>query len=509
MKYLKILFSKIFISFLAFCFQVALVFTVFLFYEQYFVWFQIVSIAVAVLVFLGVVNKEMNPEFKVPWIVLIFAVPFFGTVLYLMFANSRIPTGQYRRMVEIYCRCESYVAVPEAENKAMLASLGNCAGMERFLRKNSFSRGYTGSKASFFTSGEQFFQDLLIEVKGAKKFIFMEYFTIEKGKFWNSVHEVLVEKVKQGVEVRVMYDDIGCAGRLRGGYYKTLKKEGINCVKFNPFYPVISGIHNNRDHRKITVIDGKIAYTGGVNITDEYINEVSPYGHWKDTVVKIEGEAVNNFTVMFLQLFDSTAKTVSEYGKYLFKEREKFEDGGYVHPFGDGPKPFYREQVGESVYIDLINKAEKYVYITTPYLIPDYNLVTAIKSAAYRGVDVRIITPHVPDKKIIFNMTRSNYKQLLQAGVKIYEYTPGFIHAKGMVADDVIAAVGTINLDYRSLVHHYECGVVIYKSPCVEEVAADFVNTQRLCIEINDKNYKMPFLASLLNAVLRLFSPML
>ncbi len=337
----------------------------------------------------------------------------------------------------------------------------------------------------------------------------MEYFIIDHGRMWDGIHEILKQKAAAGVEVRVMYDDIGCAGLLPGSYYKKLKKEGIDCVKFNPFRPVVSGIHNNRDHRKITVIDGKVGYTGGVNLADEYINEISRFGHWKDTALKIQGSAVSNLTVLFLQLFDAMRKSFSDFEKYLGTDCESFDEEGYIHPFGDGPKPFYSELVGSNNFINIINSAEKYVWISTPYLIPDYNLLSALRSASYRGVDVRIITPGIPDKKIIFNMTRSNYKYLLQAGVKIYEYSPGFIHAKEMLADGVTAFVGTVNLDYRSLVHHYECGAVLYKTPCISEIEEGFEETLQASREITDDNFKMNFFASLLNGILNLFSPML
>ena len=246
-----------------------------------------------------------------------------------------------------------------------------------------------------------------------------------------------------------------------------------------------------------------------MNIADEYINKKKRFGYWKDTAVKIQGSAVGNFTAMFLQMFDASAKSFSDYSKYLDIEYERFEEEGYIHPFGDGPKPFYKELVGSNNYINIINSAKEYVYVTTPYLIPDYNLVCALRNAAYRGVDVKIITPSIPDKKIIFNMSRSNYNYLLEAGVKIYEYSPGFIHAKQMVADGNAAFVGTVNLDYRSLVHHYECGAVFCNSPCIADIKADFDKILSLSYEITCDNFKMSFFGALLNAVLNLFSPML
>ncbi len=509
MKFFKMLFSKILISFVALLIQLALIIAVILFFDKYFFTFQILNALLGLFVFLYVINKNESPEFKLPWLVILLILPLFGTAIYVMFANSKMPLKQFKRMVDVACRCNGFTRPAPESDAELSTSLGGYAGIENYLRKTSFSRGSLYNKTEYFPSGEEFYTDLLSELEKAEKFIFMEYFIIDYGKMWEGIRKILARKAAEGVEVRVMYDDIGTAGLLKTFYYKKLRKEGIYCVKFNPFRPVVSGIHNNRDHRKITVIDGRCAYTGGVNIADEYINEKKRFGHWKDTALKVYGGAVKNFTVMFLEMFDATSKTVPDYAKYLDIENEKFEGGGYVHPFGDGPKPFYSELVGSNTIINIVNAAKKYVHITTPYLIPDYNLVSALRSAAMRGIDVKIITPHIPDKKIIFNMTRSNYKYLLSAGVKIYEYTPGFIHAKGVESDGIIAMTGTINLDYRSFVHHYECGVVLYKEPCIKDIAADFENTLAVSQEITEQNFKMNAFASLVNAVLKLFSPML
>lgn len=509
MKLFKLLFSKIFISALALLVQVLLILTVLLLFEQYVLAFQIFSLFVGVVIFMDLVAKKESPEFKLPWLFVLIALPFFGMAIYCLFGRSRMSYKQYKFMIEFACRCKKYSEISPEDDAELKAYLGKTGGIENYLRRNSFSRGHLHNKVDYFKSGEEFYADLLCELEKAESFIFMEYFIIDRGRMWDGIHEILKQKAAAGVEVRVMYDDIGCAGLLPGSYYKKLKKEGIDCVKFNPFRPVVSGIHNNRDHRKITVIDGKVGYTGGVNLADEYINEISRFGHWKDTALKIQGSAVSNLTVLFLQLFDAMRKSFSDFEKYLGTDYESFDEEGYIHPFGDGPKPFYSELVGSNNFINIINSAEKYVWISTPYLIPDYNLLSALRSAAYRGVDVRIITPGIPDKKIIFNMTRSNYKYLLQAGVKIYEYSPGFIHAKEMLADGVTAFVGTVNLDYRSLVHHYECGAVLYKTPCISEIEEGFEETLQASREITDDNFKMNFFASLLNGILNLFSPML
>lgn len=502
------MFSKIFVSALALLLQVALLLVVIFVFEQYILAFQIASAVFGVIVFLDLVEKRESPEFKLPWLFLLLIAPFFGITIYCLFGRSRMSYKYYKHMAETVCRCKKYFELSSDENGEIRAFLGNKTGMETYLRTTSFTRGYLDNKVEYFKNGALFFEDLKKELEKAENFIFMEYFVIAHGRMWNEIHEILKRKVREGVEVRLMYDDIGCAGLLKSNYYKKLRKEGINCLKFNPFRPVVSGIHNNRDHRKITVIDGKTGFTSGANIADEYINEKVLYGVWKDSAIKICGSAVKNLTLLFLQLFDTSAKSFSDYGRYLNVGYETYEGSGYVHPFGDGPKPFYVELVGSNNFINIINSANRYVYISTPYLIPDYNLLSALRNAALRGVDVRIITPHVPDKRIIFNMTRSNYKTLLEAGVKIFEYTPGFIHAKEMIADGETAFVGTINLDYRSLVHHYECGAVLYKAPCVKDIEEGFNETFKVSEEVTKENFKMKFFPALLNGLLNLFSPM-
>lgn len=509
MKFLKMLFSKIFISGLALIIQFSLFFLSLMYFEQYFAGVQLLSALFGIIVFFTAITKKESPEFKLPWMFLMLTVPLFGIVVYCLFANSRMPPKFYRRMLDVTCCCKKYAELTESENNKIKSELGGMYGIEAYLRRNAYCRGHLNNRVVYFPSGEEFYVDLLQELEKAEKFIFMEYFIIDHGKMWDGILDILKRKAVDGVEVRVMYDDIGCAGLLKGSYYRKLRKSGINCVKFNRFLPVVSGVHNNRDHRKITVIDGKTGYTGGINLADEYINATNRFGHWKDTAVKICGSAVGNLTALFLQMFDSTAKIQSDYGVYLDIAYEKFDDGGYINFFGDGPKPIYDEMVGANNYINIISSAKKYVYISTPYLIPDYNLLSALRNAAFRGVDVRIITPHVPDKKIIFNMTRSNYKHLLTSGVRIYEYTPGFIHAKGIVADGVTAFVGTVNLDYRSLVHHYECGAVMHNTPCVKDINDDFEKTFAVSQEITDGNFRMGLVASFVNAVLNIFAPML
>ncbi|MGN1373459.1 MAG: cardiolipin synthase [Candidatus Coproplasma sp.] len=509
MRLLKQIFSKFFIVALLLVLQVALIVVFFFLLNVLFTPFIIIEIIIGFLVVLFIINKEDQPEFKVPWLVLILCLPLFGVVCYLLFANPRLTKKQYKRLFAIHEQTKGYVTPSEEEVERLETQCPDFSGIDRYLHKNCYLCGHFDSRVTYFKCGEEFFPDLLAQLDKAEKFIFMEYFILAEGKIWDSIHEILKRKVEQGVEVRILYDDIGTSGLQRTEYYRTLRKEGIKCYKFHSFRPIVSGVYNYRDHRKITVIDGKVGYTGGINIGDEYANIVHKFGYWKDTAIKIEGPAVASLSVMFLQLYDLTAKEASDYSSYLDCEYQKFDDGGYVFPFGDGPKPYYGELIGENNFINMINAAKRYVYITTPYLITDHTLTTAIKNAAYRGVDVRIIVPHVPDKKIIFNITRSKFPSLMKAGVKIYEYTPGFIHAKSVLVDDEIAFVGTINFDYRSLVHHFECGAVMYKTPCIKDIKEDLERSMTISTLVTKENYKQNGFVRFINSLLGVVTPML
>lgn len=509
MRLLKQLFSKFFVVALLIFLQVAVIISLFYLLNKFFAPFIVIEYAMAIILMLYVINKDDVPEFKVPWLILILGVPMVGIVCYVLFANPRLTKRQNKQLQIIYEHAKKFVTKDEAHNRRLKDEYPDFVGMDEYLTKTSFLSGSFNNRLTYFKCGEEFFPDLLAELEKAEKFIFMEYFILAEGKIWDRIHDVLKRKAAQGVEVKILYDDIGTSGLQKTEYYRTLRKEGIDCYKFHSFHPVASGVYNYRDHRKITIIDGKIGYTGGINIGDEYANEKKKYGYWKDNAVKLCGSAVNNLTAMFLQLFDLTTKKISDYDKYLNVEHETFDDGGYVFPFGDGPKPYYKELVGENNFINMINAAKKYVYVTTPYLITDNNLTSAIKNAAYRGVDVRIIVPHVPDKKIIFNITRSKFPALLKAGVKIYEYTPGFIHAKTVLIDDECAFVGTINFDYRSLVHHFECGVMAYKTPCVEDIKDDLLKTIAASESVTEESSKQRFFVRTINSILAVFTPLL
>lgn len=325
----------------------------------------------------------------------------------------------------------------------------------------------------------------------------------------NEIVDILEQKVNEGLDVRVIYDDIGSIKHLPNNYDKYLEKKGIKCVKFFPFVPIVSTVHNNRDHRKAIIIDGKIAYTGGINISDEYINKTSPFGYWKDNGIRVIGDGVKNFIALFLMTWNCFYKTGDKDYSIYFKESNISNDTITLH-FGDGPSPMYKDLIGENVYLNIINRSNKYLYITTPYLIVDYNLTNALKNAAKRGVDVRIVVPHIPDKKMIFWITRSNYCDLISAGVKIYEFTPGFIHSKFILSDDDLAIIGTINFDYRSLVHHFECACLLYNAKCYKDMYDDFLNIINVSQLISlEESKKVNRGRRLLVSIIQFFSPLL
>jgi cardiolipin synthase len=353
------------------------------------------------------------------------------------------------------------------------------------------------------------FESMLTDLKGAEHFIYLEYFIIEKGVFWNSILDILKDKARAGLDVKLIYDDIGCMQTLPGNYYKILRKCGISAVPFSMLRGQANNEFNNRSHRKILVVDGKIGYTGGVNIADEYINKKKRFGHWKDSGIRIEGEAVWELTQLFLSHFGINSKSVPEVTELTYPTSLGVSADGYLIPFGDGPRPIYKHNVSKCVIQNMLDCAVDYMYMTTPYLIIDNDLCSDIESAAMRGVDVRIIVPHIPDKRLVFGVTRSFYHRLIAAGVRIYEYEPGFIHAKNYVCDDKYAMVGTVNLDYRSLVHHFENGIWLYDCSAIKDIKEDIVETLNKCIEVTPNMLKTGFLRRFIRAIVRVFAPLM
>lgn len=460
---------------------------------------------------LYVVNSDLNPSYKIAWILPILAFPIFGSMFFLFFGNSHSGDRLRRRMNRF--NEETKLLLPQDKKllEGLRAETKTVEKHANYIFRYGGYPVYTNTYTEYFPSGEAKFERLLEELEKAKRFIFLEYFIIQEGKMWDAVLEVLERKVKEGVDVRVVYDDFGCLFTLPYRYNEVLEKKGIRCKVFNPFKPIWSAKMNNRDHRKILVIDGYVAFNGGINLADEYINVYPKHGHWKDTAVMLKGEAVWSFTMMFLTMWNFlNSSKPDDYSVYMPKEEEAapYRQEGFVIPYTDSPLD--DEPVGENVYLNIINDAKDYVYITTPYLIIDNEMQTALILAAKSGVDVRIITPHIADKWFVHAVTRAYYKKLTKFGVRIYEYTPGFIHAKNFVSDDTVAVVGTINLDFRSLYLHFECATWMYKTACVPDVKRDFLETLEQCGEVTYSDcLHVNIFKRVGRALLRLFAPMM
>jgi len=367
---------------------------------------------------------------------------------------------------------------------------------------------YDQTDSKFFSSGESMWLHILEDLKKAEKFIFLEYYIVEEGLMWDSMLDILEQKAAQGVEVKMLYDDIGCMATLPVDYTIQLRGRGIEAHKFNKVIPRLTVAYNNRDHRKILVIDGQVAYTGGINLADEYINHVERFGYWKDSGIRIDGPGVKALTRLFLMTWYINRGEISDFDQYHLENQSRSGQGLCI-PYGSGPKPIFRTQVGKKVYQSLINQATDSIYITTPYLIIDYDLTESIKNAAMRGVDVRIVTPFIPDKKLIQLITRGAYPDLLLAGVRIFEYSPGFIHSKQMLVDSDFASVGTINLDYRSLLHHYENAVLLYKTESIAEIQEDFEEIFSISQEIFLQTIKNSWYQKLIKEIAQLLAPIL
>ena len=463
---------------------------------------------VALLIFFKIVNKQEDPEFKIPWIVGMLLLPFFFSMLFLIFGNHGLRKKE-KKIVE-----ENKIAFAE-HNKRRIAmfdegkkELGNAAGAFNYLVNTTGLMVHVNNRVTYYKCGEEFFPAMLEGLKQAEKFILMEFFIITDGKEWDAVLEILKEKAQAGVEVKIIYDDMGCSGTISPRTPKLLKQFGIECVKFHPFRPILSGMYNNRDHRKIVIVDHKMAFTGGINLADEYANEITRFGYWKDTMVKVEGSAIGNLITIFLQNYNLATFAVSDYDKYLVNDYASYKEEGVVMPFADGPGGIDDALIGEQTYINVLNYAKKEVFISTPYLIPTYQLLDALRNAALRGVKVHLIMPGIPDKKIVYKVAKSNFNYLLDAGVHIYTYTPGFNHMKTVLADDSLAVVGTINFDFRSLVHHFECATLIYESPCLKDIKADFLKMLEDSAEV-PTDFKLGRWSKRLCSVIKLITPLM
>ena len=502
----SIIFSRTIVILLALGLQIAFLFAL-LSPVFEFVCVTVGGVAVlTVLMLLHILNTDSNPTVKLSWAIIISALPVFGTILYFWLRfdiGSKIGQHMLRRSMDRSLSGCSQQEELLAQIRDQDRDLYNLA---HYLHTNGNHAIYANTQVSYFPLGEDKFREMLIQLERAEKFIFLEYFTIGPSYMWDSILEILARKAAEGVEVRVMYDGTSAITCLPYGYPNQLESLGIQCKMFSPMLPLISTHYNNRDHRKILVIDGRTAFTGGINIQDRYINRKQVYGHWKDTAIMIRGEGVLGFTRMFLEMWNAGEKE-PVYQPYLTPVTED-TSLGYVIPYGDSPMD--KEQVGKMVYLNMLNQARDYCWIMTPYLILDHEMVTALQFAAKRGVDVRLILPHIPDKKYAFILAQSHYRELLEAGVQVYEYTPGFIHAKVFLSDDRDAVVGTINLDYRSLYLHFECAAYLYKVPALADIKTDFVSTMEKCQRITLEDAKnLPLLTRLAGKLLKVVAPLM
>lgn len=470
-------------------------------------YFYIAMELVGILVLLEIINNKANPNYKIAWIIPVLTIPIFGTFFYLMFGSKK--NNKIDRTTKIINKVFKENLIQDEDILKELKKDNLDAYNEiNYLLNNNFPV-YNNTNIEYFKVGEAYYTKLIEELKKAKYFIFLEFFIIHEGKMWNTILEVLKEKVKQGVDVRVIYDDIGCIVTLPSKYYKKLRNYGIKAISFNQFVPILTSKLNNRDHRKILIIDGNIGFTGGINIADEYINEITRFGYWKDNGIMLKGDAVWSLTVMFLTTWDYVSNTKDDFNKFRpnYYECINTISNSYIQPYDDSPMD--NEVVGKNVYLNLIHRAKKYIYITTPYLILDDEVENALILASKSGVDVRIITPGIADKKIVNEVTKAYYPNLINNGIKIYEYKKGFIHAKTFLVDDLYATVGTINLDYRSLYLHFECGVFIYKDKCITDIKKDFEETFDESNIINKNDTKVDFIRVFKRAILKLFAPLM
>lgn len=503
--------SRTFIVVVLILIQITLIFGAILLLDDRFYFVSAVNTLISVVAMLALINNDQNPSAKLPWVILVFMVPVLGGIFYMLFGSKFAA----RKLKAANIKLEAETAHYLPENEHIMYQIREkdhaVASQMHYIQNTTNMPVYGNTEAHFYSPADDWFPVLIEELEKAENFIFMEYFIVQEGKFWDKILETLVDKAAKGVEVRMMFDDVGCLQTLPANYSNHLESLGVKCQVFNPIKAKFDISINNRDHRKITVVDGKTSFIGGSNLADEYINEVVHFGHWKDSILLFRGEAVWNSTVMFLQSWNLFRQTDTDYTKYkVAKEDIPVAVGskGFAQPFGD--TPYDKEYTGESAYINMVNLATDYAYITTPYFIVDNEMVTALTLAAKRGVDVRICLPHMPDKWYVHLMSQAYYPTLIKAGVKIMEYTPGFVHAKTIVADDKIAMVGTINFDYRSFYHHFECGVIIYDSPAVSEIKKDFLKTEEICIIMNiEEDEKFSPVKGLLRSILRLVAPLM
>lgn len=512
-KFFNFIFSRIFFITCMFLIQLTLLIIFLLYFNKYFIYLYGLNLIVGMIFTFIIINDNINPAFKITWILISIALPFLGGIIYLTFGEKRLLKSVKKRLFNFSIKFkDSMDLTKDYDIENLNDSDMNVYRQAKYVNTATGSPVFFNTKTKYFSSGEKSFEEYLNDLKSAKKFVFMEYFIISEGFFLDSILKILKEKAEKGLDVKIILDDVGSIFTLSNKKIEEMKSYGIKIVEFNQIHGIILPKHNNRTHRKMTIIDGKIAYTGGINIADEYINVIEKYGYWKDSVLKLEGHAVASFINMFISLWDySTGENTDLNNLYDKKDIEKNsnikEELGVVIPFSETP---IEESTSENMYLNMIRRANRYIYITTPYLIITWEMENALISAAKTGVDVRIITPHIPDKKYVHLLTRSFYKRLIDNGVKIYEFEKGFIHAKNFVCDDEFVVIGSINLDYRSLYLHFECAVWTFGTPIIKDVKRDFERTLKKSIAITPEWIKKrKLITRILQSLLKLFAPLM
>ena len=468
--------------------------------------FAVLCAAVVILdlaIALWIVNSDMNAEYKIAWLMPVLFLPPIGALLYLNLRRRPHPRRRLKQLAEKFAGMECLYVKKDGHVGTEYADDGFAASCAEYVAQATGLPPTDCYEFEYFPSGESYCERLLEELEKAEKYIFLEYFILRPGKFWNSVLDILKRKAGEGVDVRVIYDDIGSMLKVPDNYAAELEKQGVKCMCFNPFRPVLDLAQNNRTHRKIALIDGVTAFTGGINLSDEYINETHPFGHWKDTGIMVRGRAAQNFAAMFLQLWFLRAPD-EDYTRYLS-----------AGPKGDCSclafcdSPLDRQNVCEDLYLKIIYHAKKYVYINTPYLILDGEMKRALITAAHSGVDVRITVPDIPDKKYVFAVTKAFYSELIKEGIHIYRYKPGFIHAKSIVSDDKYCIIGSTNMDFRSFYLHFECNMMFFDERVSAKLTADYLDTCKQCDEVKKEHFKESIFRLIYRAVLRVFAPLM
>ncbi len=502
------LFSRVGIMLLLLILQAAALFTLFNWFKDFLPHVLGGTALFTICMVLYLINSSLDPTAKITWLIVIMLIPVFGALLFWYTQSETGHRAEKKVLEDILASTDKKLPQNKKTMVALEQDSPQEASLARYFRRSGCFPVYADTEVTYFPMGEDKFREMLKQLKQAKTYIFLEYFIVDEGLMWGKILEILAKKAKEGVDVKVMYDGTCEFSTLPYNYPKKLQELGIQCKMFSPMSPFLSTHYNYRDHRKILVIDGHTAFTGGVNLADEYINHIEKYGHWKDTAIMLKGEAARSFALMFLQMWNITERQ-REFDKYLnLPVPSSGKHRGYVIPFGDCPLD--SDKVGERVYMDILNRAVGYVHIMSPYLILDGEMETALKFAAERGVDVKLILPGIPDKAAPYALAKTHYRSLLASGVEIYEYTPGFVHAKVFVSDDQRAVVGTINLDYRSLYHHFECASYLYQTDCIPEIEKDFRYTLTKCRRVSEETIRNEKLSlKITGTVMKVIAPLL